>query len=142
MELKEAINKIWENKKYETHSPTRVLSHLNEEVAESLKALLKGDEVRAKAELEDAFSCMLIAMHMLDIDPDQAVERQVLRMNDDIAKTMHIFSNRVEIWVASEPRGGWNIWSAEDLAEALKVAQEFNCKVIMEEDVFSLSTTS
>lgn len=139
MELKEAINKIWENKKYETKSPTRVLSHLNEEVAESLKALIKGDETRAKAELEDAFSCLLIAMRMFDVDPDQAIERQVIRMNDDILKTMHIFSNRVEIWLGDEVKGGWNIWSAEDLAEAFKVAQEFNCKVIMEEDAFSVS---
>lgn len=43
MELKQAVEMIWENRKYLTDDPKEVMSHLNEEVAESLKALLKGD---------------------------------------------------------------------------------------------------
>ncbi|MGD9581088.1 MAG: hypothetical protein AB7V50_06925 [Vampirovibrionia bacterium] len=92
------------------------MSHLNEEVAESLKAMLKGDKMKAQQELEDAFSCMLIAMHVLDIDPDDAIRRQIDRMGDQEEKTMHIFSDRVEIRVGNKVKGGWSIWSTEVLA--------------------------
>lgn len=136
MEIKEAINKIWENKRYESNSPTEVLSHLNEEVAESLKAMLRGDKIRAQEELEDALSCLLIALRLFEIDPDEAIDRQVDRMNHYVEKTMHIYSDRVEIRVGNKLKGGWAIWSAEDLAEAFKVAQEFDCKVIKEEEMF------
>ena len=136
MDIKDAIQEIWNNKRYESNSITEVLSHLNEEVAESLKAMLKGDKLKAQAELEDAFSCMLIAMHVLEIDPDEAIKRQIDRMGDHEEKTMHIFSDRVEIKVGNKVKGGWVIWSAEDLADAFQVAQEFNCKVIKEEDMF------
>ena len=136
MEIKDAIRKIWENKRYESNSIVEVLSHLNEEVAESLKAMLKGDKYKAQEELEDAFSCLLIALYMLDIDPDDAVNRQIERMSTQPEKTMHIFSDRVEIRVGNQVKGGWTIWSAEDVLEAFKVAREFNCKVIREEDSF------
>lgn len=133
MEIKEAINIIWQNRRYESASVTEVLSHLNEEVAESLKAMLKNDRVKAQNELEDALSCMFIALHMLDIDPVEAINRQIDRMNLSPEKTMYIYSDRVEIRVGDNVKGGWAIWSADDLAEALKVAQEFNCKVIKED---------
>ena len=136
MDIKIAIQEIWNNKRYESNSITEVLSHLNEEVAESLKAMLKGDKMKAQQELEDAFSCMLIAMHVLDIDPDDAIRRQIDRMGDQEEKTMHIFSDRVEIRVGNKVKGGWAIWSTEDLAEAFQVAQEFNCKVIKDDDMF------
>jgi NTP pyrophosphatase (non-canonical NTP hydrolase) len=130
MDINEAIEKIWQNKKYESSSAIEVLSHLNEEVAESLKALTKGDKIKAAEELEDAFSCMLIALKMLDIDPDEAVNKQIYRMSSGKEKVMILYSDRVEIRVADEVKGGWTLWSTEDLADALKVAQEFNCKVI------------
>ena len=141
MDINEAIKIIWENKRYESHSVTEVLSHLNEEVAESLKAMLKGDKQKAQEELEDALSCMLIALKLLDIDPELAITRQIDRMKSQPEKTMHIFSNRVEIRVGNQIKGGWAIWSTEDLTEAFKVAQEFNCKVIKEEDAFVFENT-
>lgn len=133
MEIKEAIELIWNNKKYESQSVIEVLSHLNEEVAESLKALLKNDEQKAQEELEDALSCMLIAIKILNINPEDAIQRQIDRMQSSLEKTMHIFSDRVEIRVGNQVKGGWTLWSTDDLAEAFKVAQEFKCKVIHED---------
>lgn len=133
MEIKEAIELIWNNKKYESQSVIEVLSHLNEEVAESLKALLKNNEQKAQDELEDALSCMLIAIKILNINPEDAIKRQIDRMQSSVEKTMHIFSDRVEIRVANQIKGGWTLWSTEDLVEAFKVAQEFKCKVIHED---------
>lgn len=134
MELKEAVELIWENRRYDTSSETEAISHLNEEVAESLKALLKGDREKSQNELEDALSCLFIAFKVLNIDPEQVVQRQINRMKSQTNKTMHIYSNKVEIRVGGEVRGGWAIWSADDLKEAQKTAMEFKCKVIWEEE--------
>lgn len=134
MELKDAVELIWENRKYDTNSEAEALSHLNEEVAECLKALSRGDKVRAQAELEDALSCLFIAMKVLKIDPDEVIYRQIDRMKNQTNRTMHIFSNRVEIRVGDEIKGGWAIWSPDEIKEAQKMASEFQCQIIWEED--------
>jgi len=133
MNLQEATELIWKNRKYTASSETEAVSHLNEEVAESLKALLKGDREKAQEELEDAMSCLFIAMKVLDINPEDAIKRQVNRMKKTSGRVMHIFSDRVEIRVGSDIKGGWSIWSAEDLKEAQKTAKEFDCKIVWEE---------
>jgi len=133
VELKKAIELIWENRRYKTASETETLSHLNEEVAESLKAMLCGNREKAQTELEDALSCLLIAFKTLDIDPEGAVLRQISKMKEPSKRIMHIFPDRVEIRVDNEIRGGWAIWSADDLREAEKMAREFNCKVVKED---------
>lgn len=133
MKLKEAVEIIWKNRKYEPKSLISAVSHLNEEVSKSLKALMQNNQTEAQKELEDAFSCMLIAMKMLKIDPDSAVYRQIERMQIDTNKTMHIFSDRVEIRVDNEIKGGWNIYSQEDIQDAQKMAQEFQCKIAWED---------
>ena len=134
MKLKEAVDLIWENRKYDTKSEYEALSHLNEEVAESLKALSRGDKETTQAELEDALSCLFIALKVLNIDPEEVIHRQINRMKTQQDRTMHIFSNKVEIRVGDEVRGGWAIWSADDLKEAQKMAREFKCKIIQEEE--------
>jgi NTP pyrophosphatase (non-canonical NTP hydrolase) len=73
MDIRQAIEDIWQNRKYTTDDPKTTLSHLNEEVAESLKALMKGDTDKAKRELQDAMSCLFIAMRVMEIDPVEAV---------------------------------------------------------------------
>lgn len=139
MELKEAIDLIWENRIYTTTSETEAVSHLNEEVAESLKALLKGDKDKAQNELEDAFSCLLIAFKVLNINPEDAVIRQIARMTNQPVRTMHIFADRVEIRVGDKVRGGWSVWSSDDLREAQKMAREFKCEIVMEDGIKQLS---
>ncbi|MEI8389620.1 MAG: hypothetical protein WCG23_07005 [bacterium] len=133
MELKEATELIWQNRKYKTTSETEAVSHLNEEVAESLKALLKGNREKAQNELEDALSCLLIAFKVLNISPDEAVNRQIARMTGLPVRTMHVFTDRVEIRVGEQVRGGWSIWSIDDIKEAERMAREFKCEIIMED---------
>ena len=138
MQLKEAIELIWENRKYKTTSENEAVSHLNEEVAESLKALLKGDKEKAQNELEDALSCLLIAFKVLNISPDDAINRQISRMTNQPVRTMHVFADRVEIRVGEQVRGGWSIWSSDDLKEAERMAREFKCEIIMEDGIKQL----
>ncbi|HYE09251.1 MAG TPA: MazG nucleotide pyrophosphohydrolase domain-containing protein [Patescibacteria group bacterium] len=130
--MKQAMQLIWENRKYTTDDPKEVISHLNEEVAESLKALLKGDNDKAKGELEDALSCIMIAMKVLDVDIDEAVQRQIAQMKskNKHSKIMIFKKDKVEIYVNDVLTGGWSIWSEEDIREAQKIAKEFGCIII------------
>ena len=129
MELKSAVEMIWENRKYSTDDPKEVLSHLNEEVAESLKALLRGEEDRAKSELEDALSCIFIALKVMDVDIEEAVQRQIIQMKKRHDKLMIFKKDKVEIYVDGTLKGGWTIWGEDDIKEALKIAKEFGCKI-------------
>lgn len=132
MDIKKASDLIWENRKYITDDPKEAISHLNEEVAESLKALLKGDSDKAKRELEDALSCMMIAMKVLNVDIEEAISRQIDQMQNRNGKIMIFKKDKVEIYVNGMLKGGWSIWSDEDIKEAQKIAKEFGCNVIIE----------
>jgi NTP pyrophosphatase (non-canonical NTP hydrolase) len=132
MELKNAVDLIWENRKYITDDPKEVLSHLNEEVAESLKALLKGESDRAKRELEDALSCIFIALKVMDVDIEEAIGRQIIQMKKRNGKLMIFKKDKVEIYVDGILKGGWTIWGEDDLKEAMKIAKEFGCKIVNE----------
>lgn len=130
MELKQAVEMIWENRKYLTDDPKEVMSHLNEEVAESLKALLKGDSNRAKRELEDALSCLFIALKVFDVDIEEAIIRQVEQMKKRCGNVMIFKNDKVEIFVNGVLKGGWSIWGEDDMKEAEKIAKEFGCKIV------------
>lgn len=130
MDIKQALELIWQNRKYTTDDPKEVISHLNEEVAESLKALLKGDNDKAKRELEDALSCIMIAMKVLNVDIEEAVQRQIEQMKNRNGKIMIFKKDKVEIYVNGVLKGGWSIWSDEDVKEAEKIAKEFGCIIV------------
>jgi len=132
MELEKAMELIWENRKYKTTDPKEAISHLNEEVAESLKALLRNEQDKAKRELEDALSCLFIALKVLDINPEEAVSRQVAQMKQRHEKLMIFKKDKVEIYVNGVLKGGWSIWSEEDVKEAEKIAKEFGCNICYE----------
>ncbi|MCC5909906.1 MAG: hypothetical protein JJT76_05660 [Clostridiaceae bacterium] len=129
MDIRDAIEIIWNNRKYTTDDPKAAISHLNEEVAESLKALMKGDIDKAKRELQDAMSCLFIAMKVLDVDVEEAVNKQVEQMKKRNHKIMIFKENKVEIYVDGELKGGWSIWGGEDIKEAEKLAKEFGCEI-------------
>jgi len=134
MELDDALNLIWTNRKYTPTDSKAALSHLNEEVAESLKALLRDDTDRAKRELEDALSCLLIAFKVLNIDINEAIERQVIQMKQRSDKVMIFKKDKVEIYVNNVLKGSWSIWSNDDIKDAEKLAKDFGCTVIYEHD--------
>ncbi|HHU69198.1 MAG TPA: hypothetical protein GXZ31_02720 [Thermoanaerobacterales bacterium] len=133
MEIKKAVELIWNNRKYTTMDPKEAISHLNEEVAESLKALMKGDEDRAKRELEDALSCILIAFKVMDIDIEEAIYKQIKQMKRRHEQLMIIKQDKVELYVDGVLKGGWSIWGNEDIKEAEKIAKEFGCEIQRED---------
>ncbi|MCD5410348.1 MAG: hypothetical protein LRZ93_01660 [Clostridiales bacterium] len=127
MEIKKAIQMIWDNRKYATNDPKTAISHLNEETAESLKALMKGNIDEAKKELQDAMSCLFIAMKVLGVDPEEAIKQQVEQMNKDNNKIMILKKDKVEIYVGDVLKGSWSIWGDEDIRDAKKLAKELGC---------------
>lgn len=133
MEIKKAIDLIWDNRKYSTNDPKTAISHLNEEVAESLKALMKGDTDKAKRELQDAMSCLFIALKVMEVDIEEAIVHQVEQMKKRNSKIMILKDDKVEIYVDGALKGGWSIWSKEDVKDAEKLAKEFGCEFVKED---------
>lgn len=134
MDINKAVELIWENRRYMTDDPKAALSHLNEEVAESLKSIHRGDLINTKAELEDALSCLFIAMKLLNISPEDAINRQVQQMKNQNEKILVISNNKAEIFVNGALKGGWSVWSEEDIVEAEKIAVEFGCKIVLKNE--------
>lgn len=132
MLLADAVDLIWQNRRYITLDPKQALSHLNEEVAESLKALLRNDEDRARKELGDALACLFIALKVLKMDAEEVVRQQVENMRKGREKVMVITPSRVEIYVNGELKGGWSVWGPEDRNQAKQIAAEFGCSVVEE----------
>lgn len=134
MQLNDALDIIWTNKKYTPADSQAAISHLNEEVAESLKALVRGDSDKAKRELEDALSCLLIAFKVLNINIEEAIERQVIQMKQRSDKVMILKKDKVELFVNNVLKGGWSIWSNEDIKDAEKLAKDFGCTMVYEHE--------
>ncbi|SDK49762.1 MazG nucleotide pyrophosphohydrolase domain-containing protein [Natronincola ferrireducens] len=134
MDIRDAVEMIWDNRKYITNDAKTAISHLNEEVAESLKALMKDDLDKAKRELQDAMSCLFIAMKVLDVDVEESVNRQIEQMKKRNSKIMIFKEDKVEIYVDGTLKGGWSIWGNEDIREAEKLAKEFGCEIRHEFD--------
>lgn len=133
MKLKEAQNVIWQNRKYEPKSAIEAISHLIQETTKSLNAFKQNEPEKAQKELEDAFSCLMIAMKILNINPEEVVYRQIEQMQTDASRIIHIYSDRVELSIDNEIKGSWNIYSQEDILDAKKMAQELKCKIIFED---------
>ncbi|MCD5414281.1 MAG: hypothetical protein LR001_04645 [Clostridiales bacterium] len=127
MEIRKAIEIIWDNRQYVTNDPKTAISHLNEEVAESLKALMRGNIDEAKKELQDAMSCLFIAMKVLEVDPEEAIKQQVDQMSKSNNKIMILKRDKVEIYVNDILKGSWSIWGDEDVRDAKKLAKELGC---------------
>jgi len=103
-------------------------------VAESLKALMRGDMDEAKKELQDAMSCLFIAMKVLGVNPDEAVQNQVKQMTKKNSKIMVVKKDKVEIYVDGSVKASWSVWSEEDIKEVEKLAKEFGCELKFEEE--------
>ena len=59
--------------------------------------------------------------------------KNIIEIKQQPDKIMHIYPDRVEIKVGDEIRGSWLIWSTDDIREAEKMAREFNCEVVKED---------
>jgi len=97
-----------------------------------LKALLRGEKERAKSELEDALSCIFIALKVMNVDIEEAIHRQIIQMKKRQDKVMIFKKDKVEIYVDGTLKGGWTVWGEDDMKEALKIAKEFGCKIVKE----------
>jgi len=133
MDIKEAIELIREFKKSAKQTEIDVLTNISKSITSSLEAISKDNREKAKFDLQDSFCNMLLALYLLDINVDQFLNDIKVQNNIDSERSMHIYSDRVEICVGDKIKGGWALWSTEDLIEAFNVAREFNCKVIMQD---------
>lgn len=140
MDIKEAVEKIYQSNKFKERSLEDVIGEMRSRLANSSGLLRDNDFENARKEIEYTLHGLLYILKVLEINPEESINSQLMSMIETEERTMHIYTDKVEIRVGNEIKGSWAIWSTEDLADALKIAQEFNCKVIKEEDIFAAIT--
>jgi hypothetical protein len=111
------------------------LGRLLETVQLGVAAFDRGRLLGAQALLEEALIRILIAMRSLDINPDQALQRGLARLQGDggSRRAFHIYADRVEIRAQGDVRGGWPLYAQSDYDAALTLARDLGCDVIHEE---------
>jgi len=110
------------------------LGRLVETARLCMEAFDEDQLITAQNTLEDVMIQTLISMKSLSIQPDQALQRALERMQDTQGKrAFYIFTDRVEIRVQGEIRGEWPLYSQHDYQQALNLARELGCDVIHEE---------
>lgn len=110
------------------------VSRLLETVRCCLRDLDDDQLVSGQERLEDTLLHALIAMKSLGMNPDQALQRALSRLQlATDSRTFHIFPDRVEIRVLHEVRGEWPLYEQRDLESALRMARELGCDVVYEE---------
>lgn len=111
------------------------LGRLLETVRLSAAALERGQLIGAQSLLEDVFIQILIAMRSLDVNPDQALQRGLARLQGGAGsqRAFHIYADRVEIRAHGEVRGGWPLYVQSDYDAALALARELGCDIIHED---------
>lgn len=122
---------VWEHLPTPPQTSQEAMKTLEGIVKACLKSYQQGHWVRAQMGLEDTLLQVLVAMKKMGLDPDRSVARSLSRMNhaSSYDQTFHIFPDRVEIRVAGEYRGGWPVFSSEDIEAARQLAQELGCEV-------------
>jgi hypothetical protein len=87
--------------------------------------------VEAQMALEDTLLRTFIAMKSMGINAEDGMKRALARLEAQSKeqRVFHIFPDRVEILVGSESRGGWPLYTEEDLELALQTAQSLGCDV-------------
>ena len=110
------------------------LGRLLETTRLCLEAFDEDQLLSAQNNLEDVLIQALVAMKSLSIQPDQALQRALARMQDNCGKrAFYIFEDRVEVRVQGEMRGEWPLYSQQDYQMALNLARELGCDVVHEE---------
>ncbi len=91
MDMNDLTEKLWQSPKFENVQTVDVLLKLDEDIVLSREAFSEGQHLKARRHLEKAFVNLLIAMHHLDINLEEALERQLESLPSPVEKTMHLF---------------------------------------------------
>lgn len=110
------------------------LGRLLETARFALESFDEEQLLTTQTSLEDALVRTLIAMKTLNMQPDQALHRALVRLREGNPQgAFHIYADRVEIQAQGEIRGEWTLYSQSDYEAALHLARELGCAVIHEE---------
>lgn len=132
--LNQAQHLAWLRQQVTPATSREALGRLVETARLSLEAFDQDQLLTTQNTLEDVMIQTLIAMKSLSIQPDQALQRALERLQDNQGKrAFHIFTDRVEIRVQGDIRGEWPLYSQHDYQQALTLAHELGCDVIHEE---------
>ncbi len=148
MNLEEAQKKLWIHQSNAPETTQEALARVSQTMIDCIGAFQNDELVAAQTDLEETLAQILIAMKTLNINPSRALERSIERIAHENAqhRVFHIYSNRVEIQVGPDIRGGWPLYSHEDYEAVVALARTFGCEVIHHEaqqlDLFKPAASS
>ena len=133
MDLKQAQQLAWLHAEHPETS-REALARLRETLRASEDALASGQLVAGQSRLEDALIQVLVAMHTFNLDAEPGFARALSRLQAAPGqKAFHLFTDRLEIRVGGETRGGWPLTSEADRQAACRLARELGCDIRFEE---------
>ena len=128
--LKDAQMAAWRQTSSQPETLQEALGRLEHLVLACQKAFQTDQLVITQSTLEDLLAHVLIALKVLELDPDQSLGRALERMKSGKGRpVLQIFSDRVEIRVGDEHRGGWPLFTEADYENALQVAGSLGFEV-------------
>ncbi len=135
IDLEDAQKKLWLHQGDPPKTTQEALARVSQMMIDCIGAFQDEQLLTAQSYLEDTLAQVLIAMKTLNISPSRALERSVDRLVAETKqqRVFHIYSDRVEIQVGSDIRGGWPLYSHDDYEAVVALARTFSCQVIHHE---------
>jgi hypothetical protein len=118
-----------------TRAPTgrASLSQAIHSLQEALGHLENDQFVQAQMGLEAALLDMLLAMQLLGINPEAALQRAVSRLETasrQDERVLIVYPDRVELRSEGECRGTWPVFSDDEVCHYIDMAYELGCRVV------------
>ena len=135
MNLAAAQDVAWMRQDPVPATSREALGRLLETAHLMMDAFGRGQLIGTQSLLEDTLIQTLVAMRSLDVNPDQALQRGLSRLQSGTSthRAFHIYADRVELRALGEVRGGWPLYVQSDYDGALALARDLGCDVIHEE---------
>lgn len=130
MNLKE-IQKLLSQSPQGPQSAHEALRELKACVERALAYLDEGHTAKTQDYLERGFGNMMAALHFMNLDLEQVVNREQARRKAPPAedRVILIFSDHAELRVAGELRGTIPLYCDEDYDQLREISQLFQCRM-------------
>ncbi|MBX2860566.1 MAG: hypothetical protein KTR14_04990 [Vampirovibrio sp.] len=130
--IREVQQEAWISVAEPPQTTRQGLEALQQKVAKCLEQLQDEQLPQCQSSLEDALLQTLVAMKTMNLDADRGFERAVARQQVTSLRqrAFHVYPDRVEIWAGAEIRGGWPLYTPEDVEAVVTLASQFECEVV------------
>jgi hypothetical protein len=139
MDLKTALETAWLSQSPPPQTSLEALHRLQHTIQLAVQSNTNDQVVQTQSRLEDSLVLTLVCFKQFGLDVERAFERAISRAkpSKSDSQCFYLYPDRVEIVVAGDYRGGWPVFTQEDIDSVYKVAQDLNCEVVIRNEEIS-----